>query len=140
MTDYERTTVRTDDVEDTTVARPASYTRSEREVVRSSPGPAQVARRLVALLFGILQALLVLRIILLLLIANRDNQLVAWILDVTDYFVEPFRGMFALDSVRGSQGSVLDVAAGVALIGWTLIEALVLAVLSLGSGRSAETV
>ena len=46
---------------------------------------------------------------------------------MTDPFVEPFRGMFALDKVTADQGSVFDVAALVALVGWTLIETLILA-------------
>jgi hypothetical protein len=63
---------------------------------------------------------------------------VAFILGATDPFVEPFRGMFQLDKVTADQGSVLDVAAIVALIGWTLIEALVVALLSLGARRGED--
>jgi uncharacterized protein YggT (Ycf19 family) len=49
------------------------------------------------------------------------------ILNVTNPFVEPFRGMFQLDRVKADQGSVLDIAAIVALIGWSLVEMLILA-------------
>jgi hypothetical protein len=66
------------------------------------------------------------------------GRFVAFILSVTDPFVEPFRGMFALDRVGADQGSVLDVAALVALIGWTLIEALVLAALRIFARRPSE--
>jgi len=90
------------------------------------------------LLFGILQGLLILRIILLLLIANPGNDVVALILGITDPFVEPFRGMFALDRVTADSGSRLDIAAIVALIGWTLVEALVIALLSLGARRGED--
>ncbi len=102
------------------------------------PTAGEMLRRIVALAFGILQALLILRIILLLLIANQGNDVVSLILGVTDPFVEPFRGMFQLDRVSANSGSTLDVAAIVALIGWTLIEALVLAVLSLGARRGED--
>ena len=51
---------------------------------------------------------------------------------MSDTLVEPFRGMFRLDRVGTHAGAVLDVAAIVALIGWTLIEMLVLAVVRLG--------
>jgi len=91
--------------------------------------------RIVAFLFGILQALLILRIALLLLVANQDNDIVAGVLSVTDPFVEPFRGMFRLDEITGQRGAVLDVAAIVALIAWTLVETLILAVLRLFGRR-----
>jgi hypothetical protein len=42
--------------------------------------------------------------------------------------------------VTADQGSIFDVAALVALIGWTLVEALVLALLRVFSRRSAEAV
>ncbi len=97
--------------------------------------PADFARRLVTLLFGILQALIVLRIVLLLLGANQGNDLVAFVLNVTGPFVEPFRGMFRLDRVDGASGTVLDVAAIVALVAWTLIEALALGIVGLMDRR-----
>jgi uncharacterized protein YggT (Ycf19 family) len=93
----------------------------------------------VTFLFGILQAALILRIILLLLVANPDNDVVSLILSITNPFVEPFRGMFSLDSVTAGE-SKLDVAAIVALIGWTLVEALILAGLRIFSRRPAEAV
>ena len=98
--------------------------------------PLDTIRRLVWLLFGVLQALIVLRIILLLLNANEANDIVAFIVNVTDPFVDPFRSMFRLDQVSGASGSVLDIAAIVALIAWTLVEALVLGIVSLADRRS----
>ena len=91
--------------------------------------------RIVAFLFGLLQALLILRIVLLLLNANQDNEIVSAILKVTEPFVEPFRGMFQLDEITGAKGSVLDIAAVVALIAWSLIETLILSILRLMGGR-----
>lgn len=141
MTDYDRTTVR-----ETTTAEPVmardTYERdrvvTRESSYRSGPSGGEVIRRFVMLLFGILQALLILRIILLLLVANQGNDIVSLILGVTDPFVEPFRGMFQLDRVTADQGSTLDVAAIVALVGWTLIEALIVAVLSLGARRGED--
>jgi len=86
----------------------------------------------------VLQVALILRIILLLLVANPGNDVVQLILNITDPFVEPFRGMFQLDRVTADSGSMLDIAAIVALIGWTLIEALVIALLSLGARRGED--
>ena len=149
MTDYERTTTR----ETTTVdpaaptapgtSEPATQAASVKTTERAyvAPGPSGVttASRVVTFLFGILQAALILRIILLLLVANPDNDVVALILNITNPFVEPFRGMFSLDSVTAGE-SKLDVAAIVALIGWTLVEALILAGLRIFSRRPAEAV
>jgi YggT family protein len=104
--------------------------------VVTTASPLDTIRRLVWLLFGILQALIVLRIVLLLLNANEGNDIVSFIVSVTDPFVEPFRGMFRLDQVNGASGSVLDVAAIIALVAWTLIEALVLGIVSLADRRS----
>jgi len=140
MTDYERTTVReTTDAGSVVTRDPYSdRVRTTETTYRSGPTGGEVIRRFVTLLFGILQAALVLRIILLLLVANPGNDVVALILGLTDPFVEPFRGMFSLDRVSADQGSTLDIAAIVALIGWTLIEALILAVLSLGARRGED--
>ena len=84
--------------------------------------------------------MLILRIVLLLLNANEGNDLVAFIVGVTDPFVEPFRGMFSLDKVTADQGSVFDVAALVALVGWTLLEALILAGIRIFDRRDSRTV
>jgi uncharacterized protein YggT (Ycf19 family) len=100
------------------------------------PRPVDTARRLVWLLFGVLQAVIALRIVLLLLGANEGNDLVAFITVVSDPFIEPFRGMFSLDEVSGASGSVLDVAAIVALVAWTLVEALVLGIVGLADRRA----
>jgi uncharacterized protein YggT (Ycf19 family) len=141
MTDYDRTTVRetTTAVEEPLVARPGTSDRvvTRQATYRSGPTAGEVVRRSVMLLFGVLQALLIIRIILLLLVANHSNDVVALILSVTDPFVEPFRGMFQLDRVTAGR-SMLDVAALVALVAWTLVEALIVAVLGLGARRGED--
>jgi uncharacterized protein YggT (Ycf19 family) len=107
--------------------------------VTPGPGGLTTAARVITFLFGILQAALILRIILLLLVANTGNDVVSLILNITDPFVEPFRGMFSIDRVTAGE-SKFDVAALVALIGWTLVEALLLAALRIFSRRPADTV
>jgi uncharacterized protein YggT (Ycf19 family) len=106
------------------------------ERVVTTTSPVDTIRRIVWLLFGVLQAMILLRIVLLLLNANESNDLVSFITGVTDPFVEPFRGMFRIDEVSGASGSVLDVAAIIALVAWTLIEALVLGIVSLADRRT----
>lgn len=131
MTEIERTTV-SEDV-DPVVTRGTVVHRA------SPPSGLTVMQRAIALIFGVIQALIVLRIVLLLLIANRNNDIVMAIMNATDVLVEPFRGMFQLDRVSSQIGAVLDVAAIVALIGWTLIEGLILAILRLGNRGDVTT-
>jgi uncharacterized protein YggT (Ycf19 family) len=103
--------------------------------VAPGPGGATLAARLVTFVFGILQALLILRIILLVLVANAGNDIVHFVFSITQPFVEPFLGMFALNRVTADQGSVFDIAALVALIGWTLVEMLILAAIRIFNRR-----
>lgn len=147
MTDYERTTTRETTVDPAAptytepgVPAASSVRTTERAYVAAGPGGLTTAARVITFLFGILQAALILRIILLLLVANAGNDVVSLILTITDPFVEPFRGMFAIDRVTADQGSKFDIAALVALIGWTLVEALILAALRIFSRRSADAI
>ena len=151
MTDHERTTTRetttidppaTEASTDPAAAPPAqaaSVRTTERSHVAAGPSGVTTAARVVTFLFGVLQAALILRIILLLLVANPDNAIVSLILNITDPFVEPFRGMFSIDRVSAGDAK-LDVAAIVALIGWTLVEALILAALRIFRRDRVDTV
>jgi YGGT family len=98
----------------------------EETSVRRTPSGAEVARRVVVFIFGIIQLLIVLRMVLLLLDADRSNGLVSAIYDISAVLVAPFQGILQTDALR-SNGSVFDVAALVALIGWTVLEAVILA-------------
>lgn len=104
--------------------------------VDDAPGPMYYVRRVVSLLFGILAVLIGLRILLLLLVANQQNSIVDFVYGITEPFVAPFRGIFNFDTVSPGGGSVLDVAAVVALIGWLLIYVLIMAILRLGDRRT----
>ena len=96
-------------------------------VTTSRPSGSDVASRIVILVFGLIQIVIGLRIVLLLLDAREGNALVRAILDISQVFVAPFEGILRSDALK-SGGSVLDVAAVLALIGWTLLELVVLAV------------
>lgn len=89
------------------------------------PSGGEMLRRLVTLIFGIIQVFIVLRIVLLLLNAREGNGIVSFILDVSQLFVAPFVGIFNTDALHAS-GSVLDIAAIAALVGWTILEVVVL--------------
>jgi len=142
MTDYERTTTRQTTSTDPYVPEPRadSVRTTEHAYTPAGPGGATVLARFVTFLFGVLQVALILRITLLLLVANTGNDVVQLILNITDPFVEPFRGMFQLDRVTADQGSTLDIAAIVALIGWTLVELLVLALIRVFDRRRVTEV
>jgi hypothetical protein len=146
MTDYQRTTTRETQTTEPAVdayGAPAPAVTSVRTTdsasVAPGPGGATLAARVVTFAFGVLQALLILRIVLLLLVANPGNDVVKFVLNVTQPFVEPFLGMFSLNRVTADQGSIFDVAALVALIAWTLVEALILAAIRIFA-RRPETV
>jgi hypothetical protein len=121
---YERRIVQTDEP---AVERPvAGSTRSE--VVTTGPvGPSsgELARRVVVLIFGIIQILIILRIVLLLLNAREGNEIVSFILNTSQVFVVPFNGIFNRDALA-SGGSILDIAAIAAFVGWTVLEWIVL--------------
>lgn len=121
----------------------------EREVVReerptyvntntvADPGPMSLVKRIVSLLFGVLAVMIGLRILLLLIVANQSNAIVDFVYNVTEPLVAPFRGILSLDTVSPGGASVFDVAALVALIGWLLIYALIMAILRLGDRNRA---
>jgi len=89
------------------------------------PGGSEFARRIVLGIFGLIQLIIGLRIVLLLLDAREANSLVSGILNVSQWFVGPFEGILRTDALHAA-GSTLDVAAIVALVGWTIIELIVL--------------
>jgi hypothetical protein len=118
---------------DRTVVTQAPATPAGQETVRThswrttrtGPGGSEFARRVVVLLFGLVQILIGARIVLLLLDAREANALVSGILNLSQVFVAPFNGILNTNALtRG--GSVLDLAAIVAFIGWTIIELIVL--------------
>jgi uncharacterized protein YggT (Ycf19 family) len=98
----------------------------------SSPGPLSYTCRVVALLFGILVVLIALRFLLLALGANAGNALVDAIYNLSEPFVDVFRGVFSFDHRVLNGHSVIDVAALVAIVGYALLAILIIAVLRLG--------
>ena len=65
-----------------------------------------------------------------LLDAREANALVSGILNFSQLFVAPFEGILRTDALH-SGGSVLDIAAILAFIGWTLLEALAIAAVNI---------
>jgi len=134
----ERQSVTTPPADTTPYAEPAGYPSEPviqssvvSETVRRSPSGAETARRAVVFLFGIVQALIVIRIVLLLAWANQDNELVRFIYDTSAFFIGPFEGILRTNAISAGH-SVLDIAALVALVGWTVLEFLVIALIRIG--------
>lgn len=125
MTYERRVVTRTD--QDPGYVEPVGTARTDQVVERAEvrPSGGEMLRRVVVLIFGIIQAFIVLRIVLLLLNAREGNDIVAFILNTSQLFVAPFNGIFNNDALA-SGGSVLDVAAIAALVGWTILEWIVL--------------
>ncbi len=96
-----------------------------RQITRSGPGGSEMARRIIVLVFGLIQIVIGLRIVLLLLDARTGNALVSGILDVSKIFVAPFEGILKSNALTAG-GATLDVAAVVAFVGWTILELIVL--------------
>jgi hypothetical protein len=73
------------------------------------------------------------RLVLLALDADTANPLVRLVVGASGALEAPVRGMFRVDQLAAGPGSVIDVTALVALLGWTLAQGLLLAALSLVS-------
>lgn len=100
--------------------------RSEhRRITSSGPGTTERTRRIVVFLFGLIQLIIGARFVLLLLDAREANGLVSGVLSLSQFFVAPFEGILRTDSLH-SAGSVFDVTAIVALVGWTVVEVVVI--------------
>ena len=109
----------------TTPAAPPTRSSTVVERAEVSPSGGEMIRRLVVLIFGIIQAFIILRIVLLLLDAREGNAIVSFILNISQLFVAPFEGIFRTNALTSS-GSILDIAAIAALVGWTILEFIIL--------------
>lgn len=93
--------------------------------VTYAPSPTGMIERLVIWLFGLVQLLIVLRVILLLLAAREGNALVGFVYSISDLLVAPFRGILGINEIAAG-ATALDVAAIVALVGWTVLELVII--------------
>lgn len=96
-----------------------------RRTTRSRPEGSELTRRITVLAFGLIQIVIGARIVLLLLNAREANGLVSGILNVSQFFVAPFNGILHTNALT-SGGTVLDVAAILALVGWSVLELIVI--------------
>lgn len=99
--------------------------RVESRTTTATPEKSESLRRIVVFAFGLIQVVIGLRFVLLLLDAREANGLVSGILNLSQVFVAPFEGILRTDALH-SAGSTFDVTAIVAIVGWTIIELIVL--------------
>lgn len=98
---------------------------SSRQTTGNGPEGAERSRRIVVLVFGLIQLIIGIRFVLLLLDAREANGLVSGILDFSQLFVAPFEGILRTDALQAA-GSIFDITAIVALVGWTIVEMVVI--------------
>jgi hypothetical protein len=99
--------------------------RTDSHHTATSPGSAELTRRIIVLVFGLIQVVIGARVILLLLDAREANGLVSAILSISQLFVAPFDGILRTNNLHAA-GSILDVTAIVAFVGWTVLELIVI--------------
>lgn len=98
-------------------------TRTQRDVVASADR-SEAAYRIDALVWyviGIIETLLVLRMLFLLLGA-RVTGFTAWLYDITAPLIAPFRGIFPTPTIEGAYFDTVSLVAMIvyALIGWAI--------------------
>ena len=105
------------------VTQPAEPYAENRVVERRTYGrsPLGILERWIVFIFGLIELLIVVRILLLLVAARQSNDLVAAIYNISEVFVAPFRGILRIDEVQAG-ATALDIGAIVALVGWVVIE------------------
>ena len=103
--------------------------------VEYRPNPLATVERAIVLVFGLIELIIGLRIVLLLVAARESNAIVSFIYDVSEIFVAPFRGILRIDEVQAG-ATALDVGAIVALIGWFILELIVIALLRIFRPRA----
>lgn len=104
--------------------------------VETGPTGYDLVSRAVVVVFGIVQLLIVLRIALILIGAQEGNAIVDFILGASAPLVAPFEGIFPSDDVsRGN--ATLELASVAALVGWTVLEVVILAIVRIARPRTA---
>ena len=85
------------DVQVTQPADPASLQVREARTYR--PSPLATVERVVVFIFGLVELVILLRVVLLLLAARQGNDIVQFVYNLSDIFVAPFRGMFGINAI-----------------------------------------
>ena len=73
-----------------------------RHITRTGPGGPEMTRRIIVLVFGLIQIVIGARIVLLLLDARTANGIVSAVLNISQVFVAPFEGMLRTDALHSA--------------------------------------
>ncbi len=92
------------------------------------------ASRVIALVFTVIEVLLLVRFTFKLLGANADQPFVSAIYGITEPLVGPFRGIFA----QPAGTPVVEIAALLSIVFFVLVAALIVALVRAYTGRRAE--
>lgn len=141
QTTVEREVVRAPAAPKATYSAPAPVEAYGRETVTerhvdTGPTGYDLVSRAVVVVFGIIQLLIVLRIGLILIGAQEGNAIVDFVLAASAPLVAPFEGIFPRDDVSEG-GATLELASVAALIGWTVLEIVILAIVRIARPRTA---
>lgn len=98
-------------------------------------GSVWTATRVIALVFTVLEVLLLVRFTLKLLGANADQAFVSAIYGITEPLVAPFRGILA----QPSGTPVVEIAAILSVIFFVLVAALIVAIVRAVTGKRGES-
>ncbi len=132
MHDAAMTTTTTTPIEPTATPIATNVTVSAQPAARPS---IWTASRVIALVFTVLEVLLLVRFALKLFGANADQPLASAIYGVTEPLVAPFRGIFAQPA--GTSG--FEIAALLSILFFVLVGALILALVRALTGRQSES-
>ncbi len=122
----------------TTPVEPTSKPAATNVNVSTAPAPNTsiwTASRVIALVFSVLEVLLLVRFALKLFGANADQPLASAIYGVTEPLVAPFRGIFA----QPAGSPVVEIATLLSIIFFVLVAALAVAVVRAVTGRRSES-
>ena len=122
----------------TDTAAPAPSNSATNVNVSSEPakgGSIWTATRVIALVFTVLEVLLLVRFTLKLLAANAEQPFVSAIYGVTEPLVAPFRGIFA----QPAGTPVVEIATILSVIFFVLLAALIVAVVRAVTGKRGES-
>jgi uncharacterized protein YggT (Ycf19 family) len=126
------TTTTTTPIEPTSTPAPTSV-----NVSTASAGHPSIwtTSRVIALVFSVLEVLLLVRFALKLFAANAEQALVSGIYGVTEPLVAPFRGIFA----QPAGTPVVEIATLLAIVFLVLVAALAMGIVRAATGRRSES-
>ena len=120
-----------------TTDRPTPSDRATNVNISSEPakgGSIWTATRVIALVFTVLEVLLLIRFTLKLFGANADQPVVSAIYGITEPLVAPFRGIFA----QPAGTPVVEIATILSIVFFVLVAGLVVALVRAVTGKRGE--